>query len=100
MEPVILFLAAFVSLVLLFAQVKMFSVDSTLKEILEELRRTRRAIEERSDAMAPRVAPGELRNEVAVARQQVPVASSSPGDASQTPAKGQAVLAPWQRDHG
>jgi hypothetical protein len=47
MEGVVLFLAAFVSLVLLFAQVKMFSVDATLKEILDELRQTRRAIEER-----------------------------------------------------
>ena len=89
MEGVVLFLAAFVSLVLLFAQVKMFSVDATLKEILDELRRTRRAIEERPSEPAPLRDSGEPTREDAA--EAIPTNPSGPQEH-------QAILAPWQRD--
>jgi hypothetical protein len=83
MEGTVLFLAAFVSLVLLFAQVKMFSVDATLKEILDELRRTRRAIEGRADEPAPLRDPGEPTHEDAA--EVMLTSSSGPQDAARPP---------------
>jgi hypothetical protein len=39
---IIVLAALFIALVMLFAQIRLFSIDSTLKEILAELRRERR----------------------------------------------------------
>lgn len=38
-NSLVFLLVGFVSLVMLFAQLKLFSIDSTLKEILDELRK-------------------------------------------------------------
>ncbi len=42
MEPVIAFLAFFIGLVLVIAQLKMFSIDANLKKILEILEKEKR----------------------------------------------------------
>jgi hypothetical protein len=41
-NSMVLLLVGFISLVMLFAQLKLFSIDSTLKEILSELQRQRK----------------------------------------------------------
>ena len=91
MEPVVLFLAAFVSLVLIFAQAKMFSVDATLREILTELKRVRQAIDEHPQVAVPiaKESGGEGES---------PLRTVTEDPSARDGAAHQSVLAPWQRD--
>ena len=48
MPLIVYFLAAFISLVVLIAQVRVLAIDATLKEMLKELRELRLIVESRA----------------------------------------------------
>jgi hypothetical protein len=48
MPTVVYFLLAFIGLVVLIAQIRVFAIDATLKEILRELQVLRRVVESAS----------------------------------------------------